>query len=305
MSAGAMSVPTVKCEICGRAVSAYADKCVFCGSLRGPRCPYCLEPVKAGAARCSHCQGDFPEPAQAGSVVVGPVIPEAAEPSRSADVARPSRAKAATATAVIVLVAVVGVYMAKAASRAAALRRARDEVLSARKSYLHRAENQDYRGAIAACEDTLAQAKARLTDDPIQHDILSDLRDLHKRESASEDRRRRSHAESRGYRLCGDLGVKVLKIQPGLHDRRPCLDLWVGVCNLRSEAVAVSSADFAVKLEDGRTVAPEKAVESFHLGSAQVGPEEEVSGVVPFRAKKEELRRLVFRGEHALPIGPK
>ncbi|MDD6729527.1 MAG: large conductance mechanosensitive channel protein MscL [Eggerthellaceae bacterium] len=32
-----------------------------------PTCPYCLEEVKAGATRCSHCGGEFAAPAKAGS----------------------------------------------------------------------------------------------------------------------------------------------------------------------------------------------------------------------------------------------
>jgi large conductance mechanosensitive channel len=52
-----------KVEEAGRKLAGKEEE----APVAAPTCPYCLEEVKAGAVRCSHCGGEFAAPAKAGS----------------------------------------------------------------------------------------------------------------------------------------------------------------------------------------------------------------------------------------------
>lgn len=301
-----MSVPTVQCANCGRPVSPYAQKCVYCGVLRGPRCPECREPLIEGAVRCPHCGAKLSEPAKFGNVLVEPKARKAVEPSQPSATQAHARSRMGPAVAAVVafliVAGTVSFFVAKIVVRDRSLSRMRDAILTARQNYLAYAEARDYARAIEECEALLPRVERELPEDTLRREVQADLEKLRAAKAAFDGEARRGAAEAQGYTLLGDVGIRILKRQRGLYQREPCVDVWISVRNVSGRQVSVSPEDFGLGREAGQVLAPEKPTETFHLSAADLDPDKEASGVLPFKVPDAARACLFYKRDKRLEL---
>lgn len=78
------------CPYCGRKISVYTKRCIYCGRILEKQCPHCLEYVQIEAKRCRFCGQSLPIPSKEVSkpealgeeVPVRPTKPVVAPPTK-------------------------------------------------------------------------------------------------------------------------------------------------------------------------------------------------------------------------------
>ena len=312
-----MPISYVTCENCGRRVSPYAQKCIYCGALRGPRCPACLEPVNVGALKCPHCGLDLPQPADLGNVVLKPKLGTAtsAPPVRDTSHPAPSRFHAFTArlkeirtvllvsTFLLIALGAVTVVAVQQIHMRRQIRQCRDRIISMKAKADSFAAKGEYPSAIKMYLAALNETRSKPLRAPtLEEEILAGLKNARIKEAVVEERKRRHRAAVQGYIACGSIGIRVAKVGPGFYSQRPCLEIWVKVFNLSGETAAVSPADFAIKLPDNRYVSPQPPVEPFHFPSTRIRPGMTASGVLPFVPADLRPSMLVYKATYEMSL---
>ncbi|NOZ19962.1 MAG: hypothetical protein GXP25_02625 [Planctomycetes bacterium] len=292
---------TRKCPGCGREISAFAARCMYCGRARPARCRECKKITYDGSSYCAHCGAPLPDPARpskpesANAPAASPAVGDKEYgPPLSANQApnTVTPGKAALILVVSTLVILFVLYTLFVSRRT----KRRTEAAKKVHRLWDRAEALARKGEINAArqtyEDALSSMQRYSVDDPAARmAITRDLEALQPKPEKKETKPKPASAadlKGQGFVIHPPLAFQTKVPTPFFYTGRPCVEVWVKVVNIGKNPVKVSRAALKAHFDDGAELPAADVGDAFLLSERKIAPGETTSGAVLFGALADE-----------------
>jgi len=305
----------VTCSSCGRQVSPYASRCIYCGRSRGVQCPNCKRYSGEDAVRCSYCGArlDAVDKGEQKGGMKPTVMPMAGR--EFAPVRGRGEAPSGVAIAVIALIiAGGGLFYAWRDTRWK-----REKALQYEQMLLTWGEADaeleagNASRAVVLYRKALDMIKTAQLDAPdVERAIAESLEGVEPQPApvASAKKPRKSlHASSvaepRRYEA---IRIRVGSVSTGFFAGKACVDLWLNVKNTGTKPYQFDVRKIQVLLKDGTTYPVADPTEQYHLRSTILAPNQSTSGVVVLqfedgrRVSPDQISGVVYAGKIAVPV---
>jgi len=292
---------TRKCKGCGREISAYSARCMYCGMARPVRCSKCGKLTRDGSTMCAHCGHALLDPQRIPEKMKTPPPPYEWKPGSNSTPppADPPAQSIETWKAVLIVGSSLFVVLFVLQTVLVSRQRARKSQTTKEIHALWDAAKElsaqgDMTGARAACTDALAKMRECALKDPaLRAAIGRELQTLAPEKPKPPDKvvQRKTMREglaAEGF-ICHDaLAHQAKPPGRGFYLQRLCVEVWTKVVNISDKPVKVSRRSFAILLDDGRSLAPDDVYEAYHLPEKEIQPGGSLSGAVLFGSREEK-----------------
>lgn len=299
---------TRTCQGCGREISAYAPRCIYCGKARPVRCPKCKELTFDGSTSCARCGAPLPDPARMAAALKTQqpafqwedATDQDEEQAPARERSAPSRtierwkAILVIVSAVLVLLFVLQTVLISSQKRHKIhVTKEIHKLWDVARDLAGQGKTEEARKAYA---DAIAKMQYHSLDDPTLRAALErEMGELspepepaQKPPQMTAGKEAVDSLKKKGYVLQAPLAFLVKPPGKGFYMQRLCVEAWVTVTNMGRKPVHVSRASFQAHVDGGSALPAADVYEAYHLSEKDIGPGESTSGAILFGVGKEE-----------------